>query len=148
MSVASESYHQAEKAKETVKTVVHQVPSIITYGSALLLGKIGFRLLGAAYVSMVLLLSALFGIWLVKHWVEEPVFVRERLLFDYTEPHPITVFAFGSADDIYQDKSAYSRKHVGGCMQQSSCSLQSKDRSFSFRQWSSKSSTDQPKKQS
>ncbi|XP_070666049.1 seipin-1-like [Malus domestica] len=63
---------------------------------------------------MVLILSALFGIGLVNLWVEEPVFVRERFHFDYTEPHPTAVFAFGSANDIYQDKSSYSRKHVGG----------------------------------
>ncbi|XP_048433309.1 seipin-1 [Pyrus x bretschneideri] len=118
LSAASESYHQAEEAKETVESVVQQVPSTITYGSALLLKKIGFGLLGAAYVCMVLvmvlLLSALFGIGLVNLWVEEPVFVREQLHFDYTEPHPTAVFAFGSADDIYRHKSSYSRKHVRG----------------------------------
>lgn len=118
LSAASESYHQAEEAKETVESVVQQVPSTITYGSALLLKKIGFGLLGAAYVCMVLvmvlLLSALFGIGLVNLWVEEPVFVREQLHFDYTEPHPTAVFAFGSADDIYRHKSSYSRKPVRG----------------------------------
>ncbi|KAM1095952.1 hypothetical protein EV1_010805 [Malus domestica] len=114
LSAASESDHQVEEAKDTVETSVHQAPSTITHGSGLLLKNIGFGLLGAAYVCMVLILSALFGIGLVNLWVEEPVFVRERFHFDYTEPHPTAVFAFGSANDIYQDKSSYSRKHVGG----------------------------------
>ncbi|CAN6575291.1 unnamed protein product [Malus baccata var. baccata] len=114
LSAASESDHQVEEAKDTVETSVHQAPSTITHGSGLLLKNIGFGLPGAAYVCMVLILSALFGIGLVNLWVEEPVFVRERFHFDYTEPHPTAVFAFGSANDIYQDKSSYSRKHVGG----------------------------------
>ena len=96
------------RPKKPSKLSVHQVPSTITLRQRpppQETSDSGFS--GPPHVCMVLvtvlLLSALFGIGLVNLWVEEPVFVRERLHFDYTEPHPTAVFAFGSADGIYQD---------------------------------------------
>ncbi|PQQ14820.1 seipin-1 [Prunus yedoensis var. nudiflora] len=77
LSVASDSYHQVEQTKDTVESAVHQVPSTLTHCSTILLKKLGFGFLGAAYVCM------------------EPVFVRDRMHFDYTDPHPTAVFAFG-----------------------------------------------------
>ncbi|XP_021818413.1 seipin-1 [Prunus avium] len=99
LSVASDSYHQVEQTKDNVESAVHQVPSTLTHGSTILLKKLGFGFLGAAYVCMVLvmvlILSFILGVGLVNLWVEEPVFVRDRLHFDYTDPHPTAVFAFG-----------------------------------------------------
>ncbi|KAL0288956.1 UNVERIFIED_CONTAM: Seipin-1 [Sesamum angustifolium] len=55
-------------------------------------------LLAAAYVCMVLIivmvLAAVLGVGLVRMWVEEPVYVRESLQFDYTDAHPTAVFSF------------------------------------------------------
>ncbi|XVE62191.1 hypothetical protein DITRI_Ditri06bG0098800 [Diplodiscus trichospermus] len=97
-SVASESYHRAEETAASVETAVQNVPSNITHGSSLLLKKVGLGLLGAAQVCMVLVLvmvlAALVGIGLVQLWLEEPVFVRENLFFDYTEVNPKAVFCF------------------------------------------------------
>ncbi|KAJ0013390.1 hypothetical protein Pint_21409 [Pistacia integerrima] len=102
LSMASESYHRAEKsASATYETAVHQVPSTITYGSVSMVKKLGFGLLGAAQVGMVLVVlvvvAAVAGVGLVQMWVEEPVFVRERLFFDYTEANPEAVFSFGKS---------------------------------------------------
>ncbi|KAJ7978267.1 Seipin [Quillaja saponaria] len=100
LSIASESYHRAEETKENVESAVHKVPSNITYGATILLKKLGLGFLAAAQVGMVLLavliLAALIGVGLVQLWVEEPVFVRERLHFDYTDAHPKAVLSFGS----------------------------------------------------
>lgn len=97
-SVASESYHQAEETRDNVESAVHQIPSNITYGSTVLLKRLGLGFLSAAYVCMVLflvlILAVSLGVGLVHLWVEEPVFVREKLYFDYTDAHPTAVFSF------------------------------------------------------
>lgn len=97
ISLVTDSYHRAEKAKDSVESAVHYT---ITHGTTLLLKKLGLGILGAVYVCMVLILvmafAALVGVGLVQVWVEEPVFVRERLHFDYTEVHPSAVFSFSN----------------------------------------------------
>ncbi|KAK9291316.1 hypothetical protein L1049_019261 [Liquidambar formosana] len=102
----TESCRRAEETKDTVKSVVHaaaKVPSSITHGSTLLLRKLAVGLIGAVYVCMVLLmvmiLAAVIGVGLVQLWVEEPVFVRERLNFDYTDVHPKAAFSFGGGSE-------------------------------------------------
>lgn len=63
--------------------------------------KLAWGLLGVAYMAMLLLLVmvlAIFvGVGLVQMWVEEPVFLKETLHFDYTNPHPNAVFSFGGS---------------------------------------------------
>ncbi|XVF30317.1 hypothetical protein REPUB_Repub16aG0046400 [Reevesia pubescens] len=97
-SVASDSYHRAEETTASVETTVQKIPSNITHGSYILLKRVGLGLLGAAQVCMllvfVMVLAALVGIGLVQLWLEEPVFVREKLFFDYTEVNPKAVFCF------------------------------------------------------
>ncbi|KAF3454171.1 hypothetical protein FNV43_RR04618 [Rhamnella rubrinervis] len=98
-SMVSESYHRAEEVANTVESTVQKVPSSIIHGCFLLLKKLGFGFLGAAYVCMVLIavfiMAVAVGVALVQLWVEEPVSVRERLYFDYTHPHPDALFSFG-----------------------------------------------------
>ncbi|XVF06969.1 hypothetical protein REPUB_Repub06bG0097000 [Reevesia pubescens] len=112
-SVASESYHRAAEATASVETAVQKVPSNITHGSTIFLKKVVLGLLGAAQVCMVLVfvmvLAALVGIGLVQLWLEEPVFVREKLFFDYTEVNPKAVFYF-SGGGI--DGSSYRKRHM------------------------------------
>lgn len=99
LSIASESYHQAEEAKETVQSAVRNAPSTIIHGALLLLKKLACGFFRAAYVCavliMLLILAAVVGIALVWLWLEEPVVVTDRLHFDYTQPHPKAVFVFG-----------------------------------------------------
>lgn len=93
-TLASESYHRAEETKENVESAVENAP----YGGLILLKKLGLCVLSAAYVCMVLflvlILAAILGVGLVRFWVEEPVFVKESLHFDYTDAHPKAVFLF------------------------------------------------------
>ncbi|PRQ41533.1 putative Seipin family protein [Rosa chinensis] len=100
-SFAYESYHQAEQAKETVESAVQKAPSTIIHGAVVLIKKLGFGVLGAAYVCMVLfmllILATIVGVALVRLWLEEPVVVRDRLHFDYTLAHPKAVFVFGGS---------------------------------------------------
>lgn len=111
-SIASESYHQAEEAKETVESAVRNAPSTIIHGALLLLKKLGCGFFGAAYVCvlliMLLILATVVGIALVWLWLEEPVVVRERLHFDYTQAHPKAVFVFGGAAGSLQGLAAAS----------------------------------------
>ena len=51
-----------------------------------------FAALAAAFVA-----SLLLGFVLVRHWVEDPVTVRQPLYFDYTEPQPTAAVALGGA---------------------------------------------------
>ena len=44
-----------------------------------------------------MVVAVVVGVGLVQMWVEEPVFLRETLHFDYTEPHPKAVFSFGGS---------------------------------------------------
>ncbi|KAL8052356.1 hypothetical protein ABFS82_06G204900 [Erythranthe guttata] len=65
----------------------------------LLLGRrIAMGLLAAAYVCVLLMLvmvvAAVLGFGLVGAWAEEPIYVRESLHFDYTNPHPTSLFSF------------------------------------------------------
>ncbi|PON55179.1 Seipin family [Trema orientale] len=100
MSVLSDSYRRAEKTTVTIETAVQRVPSAVTHGTIILLKRLVFGFFGAAYVCMVLLLvlvvAVVLGVGLVQMWVEEPVLLRERLHFDYTEPHPRALFSFRS----------------------------------------------------
>lgn len=99
MSLVTDSYRRAEKAAVAIETAVLGVPSTVTHGSFLLLKRLGFGLFGAAYVCTVLLLvlvvAVVLGVGLVQMWVEEPVLLKERLHFDYTEDHPRALFSFG-----------------------------------------------------
>ncbi|XVF56463.1 hypothetical protein PTKIN_Ptkin06aG0122700 [Pterospermum kingtungense] len=113
-SVASESYHQAEETTASVERAVQKVPYDITQGSTLLLKRIGLGLLGAAHVFMVLvflmILATLVGIGFVQLWLEEPVSVREKLFFDYTEMNPMAVFCFRGAG--FDGSCSYRKKHM------------------------------------
>ncbi|KAL3725663.1 hypothetical protein ACJRO7_030662 [Eucalyptus globulus] len=99
LSLASDSYHQAEEAKDSVESAVHRVPSSLS----LLLKRLGLGFIASAYVCMVLTLlvalSAVVGVGLVRMWVEEPVFVRQRLHLDYARLHPQAVLSFCSGGD-------------------------------------------------
>ncbi|KAL6959043.1 hypothetical protein U1Q18_014618 [Sarracenia purpurea var. burkii] len=101
LSLLSESFYQAEEAKDSVESAVQavaRVPAKVARGGAVLARKIGVGILGAVYVSMVATMvmgfSVVVGVGLVHLWVEEPVLVREKLYFDYTEIRPLTVFSF------------------------------------------------------
>ncbi|KAK7340366.1 hypothetical protein VNO77_21068 [Canavalia gladiata] len=113
-SVASESYHRAEETKDNVESAVYSVPSQITQGGTLLLKKLGLCFLSATYVCMllvlVLIVAAMVGIGLVQLWVEEPVFVKENLQFDYTEAHPMAVFLFN--DGVSGVKGPIKKKQI------------------------------------
>ncbi|KAK6911738.1 Seipin family [Dillenia turbinata] len=97
--MSSESFYMAEDSKPRIESAIQMAPSGLTRGGTVLLKRLPIGLLGAACVGMVLLMlivvAALVGFCLVQIWVEEPVFVRERLYFDYTDAHPKAVLSFG-----------------------------------------------------
>ncbi|XP_062084151.1 seipin-1 [Humulus lupulus] len=99
MSIVSDSYRRAEKTTVSIETAVQKAPTVLTHGIISLLKRLGFGILGAAYVCMVLvlvlILAVVLGVGLVRVWVEEPVILKERLHFDFTEPHPSALFSFG-----------------------------------------------------
>ncbi|TYJ38139.1 hypothetical protein E1A91_A05G423400v1 [Gossypium mustelinum] len=57
-----------------------------------------------------MVLAAFVGIGLVQLWAEEPVFVREKLFFDYTEVNPTAVFCAGGGGF---DGGCYRKKQMG-----------------------------------
>ncbi|OVA19097.1 Adipose-regulatory protein [Macleaya cordata] len=102
LSMASESLHRADLAREKTEDAVHaasRVPSRVAEGGELFFKKIGFGFLGAVYVGLVLVavmcVAVLIGVGLVRMWVEEPVILRETVHFDYTEVHPTAVLVLG-----------------------------------------------------
>ncbi|XP_043720961.1 seipin-1 [Telopea speciosissima] len=99
---SSKSLLRAEEARNTTEEAVlaaTRVPSRVACGGGLVLRKLGFGFLGAAYVCLVLVIVMAFaiiiGVGLVQLWVEEPVFVKEPLHFDYTDVHPSAVHSLG-----------------------------------------------------
>lgn len=68
---------------------------------ASILGRAARGLLAAActFAALVaaLFVSVLLGFLLVRHWVEEPVTVRQQLFFDYTEAQPSAAVVLGKA---------------------------------------------------
>ncbi|PON55194.1 Seipin family [Trema orientale] len=114
MSVLSDSYRRAEKTTVTIETAVQRVSSAVTHGTIILLNRLGFGFFGAAYVCMVLLLvlivAVVLGVGLVQMWGEEPVLLRERLHFDYSEPHPRALFSFGGCPGF---EKSLKRKPMG-----------------------------------
>ncbi|PPR99058.1 hypothetical protein GOBAR_AA21613 [Gossypium barbadense] len=114
LSAAFESYRRAEETTANVETAVQNLPSSITHGSTVLLKRVGLGLFGAAQMCMVLVflmvLAAFVGIGLVQLWAEEPVFVREKLFFDYTEVNPTAVFCAGVGGF---DGGCYRKKQMG-----------------------------------
>nr|GMC76299.1 seipin-1 [Ipomoea batatas] len=77
-------------------------------GSGGLVRKIGVGILAAAYVGMILtillVVAAVMGVAVVRMWVEEPVLLRERLNFDYTDAHPKAVFSFVNTKFVGKSK--------------------------------------------
>ncbi|KDP26868.1 hypothetical protein JCGZ_18026 [Jatropha curcas] len=98
--MAFESYRSTEAATARIESEVLKIPLRVTHGSITLVRKIGFGVLGAVHVVMVLIsvmiLAGFLGVGLVHYCVEEPVFLRERLFFDYTDVNPKAVFSFDS----------------------------------------------------
>ncbi|KAL0298453.1 UNVERIFIED_CONTAM: Seipin-1 [Sesamum radiatum] len=102
ISLVSDLFRRPQETKEDFQPAA-PLPSTVDAvgggsGGNLLLGRIAMGLLAAAYVCMVLIivmvLAAVLGVGLVRMWVEEPVYVRESLQFDYTDAHPTAVFSF------------------------------------------------------
>ncbi|CAI9090889.1 OLC1v1025766C1 [Oldenlandia corymbosa var. corymbosa] len=113
-SLVSESVHRADETKEKVESAVQvaatRVPSTVVRGSNILVKKVVFGLLGAVYMCMVLMLlfvvAVILGVGLVQNWVDEPVFMKEKLHFDYSVIHPTAVLPF------YGDDGFGGHKHM------------------------------------
>lgn len=60
---------------------------------------------------IVLVLAIVVGVGLVQLWVDHPVFVRERLFFDYTEAYPKAVFYFG--DHVGVERNSWRKQSMG-----------------------------------
>ncbi|KAL8159205.1 hypothetical protein V2J09_000742 [Rumex salicifolius] len=77
-------------------------PSASGGSGAVLMKRVGYGVVGAAYACMVLTallaVAVVVGVGTVRMWVEEPVVVRENLHFDYTEFRPEASFSFGSGE--------------------------------------------------
>ncbi|KAG9446696.1 hypothetical protein H6P81_012824 [Aristolochia fimbriata] len=92
LSLASDSAHRAEQAKDHAREAVHEVPARVAYGGGLLLRRLGLGLAGAVHAALFLLLVLLVAVaaaaGLLWVWMEEPVSLTEPLHFDYTQAHP------------------------------------------------------------
>ncbi|EEF47404.1 seipin-1 [Ricinus communis] len=112
-SMLYESYRRTEATTEALESTVLKVPTKVTQGSFVLVRKIGLGVMGAIHMFVVLLgvmiLAGFLGVGLVQLWVEKPVFLRERLFFDYTDVNPKAVFSFGGVDG----SSIYKRGQAG-----------------------------------
>ncbi|KAI3750899.1 hypothetical protein L2E82_21805 [Cichorium intybus] len=93
------TFQRVDSTKESVDSAVPATPSTAVHGSIILLKKALLGFLGAAYVCWVLItvmvVSVVVGVALVNLWVEEPVYIKENLYFDYTDAHPYAIMDFG-----------------------------------------------------
>ncbi|OEL31802.1 Seipin-1 [Dichanthelium oligosanthes] len=76
------------------------VPAVVA--SNLRRAALGLLAAACTFVALVaaLFVSALLGFVLVRHWVEEPVTVRQPLYFDYTEVQPTAGVVLGGARGV------------------------------------------------
>nr|XP_043616150.1 seipin-1 [Erigeron canadensis] len=74
---------------------------------SMLFKKAMMGFLAAGYMCLLLMglmmLSVVLGVFLVRLWVEEPVFVQQNLYFDYTDVNPYAVLDFGLFVDNYNN---------------------------------------------
>ncbi|KAJ8427032.1 hypothetical protein Cgig2_032860 [Carnegiea gigantea] len=74
------------------------LPEILTSAVHHLLRRLAHGLLGAVYTGMMLALvmsaAVILGFLVVNYWVEEPVVVKEKLQFDFTDFNPHATFVF------------------------------------------------------
>ncbi|XP_057963303.1 seipin-1 [Malania oleifera] len=98
LSMASHSIRRAHDAGINLRSAAARAPIAAAGGGARLLRRLGLGFMGAAYVLvlllMLLVLAAAFGVGVVRLGVEEPLHVRERLMFDYTDINPNAVLSF------------------------------------------------------
>ncbi|XP_065874757.1 seipin-1 [Euphorbia lathyris] len=98
-AIASESYHRTEAAAVAVEAKVMNFPGRMIRGSILLGRRVVVGIMGVIHVMMILtgvmILAGILGVGLVRIWVEEPVMVKDRVLFDYSELNPKAEFEFG-----------------------------------------------------
>ena len=105
ISETSQSHYyppqESKESKLTAESAVHAaagVPSKLFRGCGVLLKKLFLGFLGAVHVCKILMLllvvAVILGVGLVRFWAEEPVFIGERLHFDYTKAHPVAAFSF------------------------------------------------------
>lgn len=73
-------------------------------GGTPLLGRVAMGVAAAAYVLMVLIAAmvaaAVIGVGLVNSWAEQPVFVKESVLFDYSDAHPTALLTFANGPAV------------------------------------------------
>lgn len=110
VSSDSNSFNEEEDITEPHKpppqtslTTLFKLQSQLLYSLDSLAGgilrKVAAGLLGAAYICFVLfvvmIVAVILGVGLVGLWVEEPISVREKVLFDYSEVNPSATLALG-----------------------------------------------------
>ncbi|CAN6848058.1 unnamed protein product [Brassica oleracea] len=92
------SYCRAAAAISAAENTVKRAPSRIKGGTARVVRKTWFGVMGACHVSAIMVVAMIFavvlGVGIVSLYVEKPVVVRERLFFDCTEDNPSAVFSF------------------------------------------------------
>ncbi|KAJ8751907.1 hypothetical protein K2173_000653 [Erythroxylum novogranatense] len=107
-SVASHSYRRAEQTTTIMESAILKVPSTVTHSSSVFFRKMVWGILGAVHVSVVLtfvmIFAAVLGIGFVQLYVEEPVFMREKAFFDYTDVNPKAIFHLSGVDGDFKKK--------------------------------------------
>lgn len=108
LSLAWASYREAEETTNSLKMAVYRAPSKLTRTSSMVLKKIVYGCVGAVKMCSVLVglvvLATMVGVGLVRVLlVQEPVFVRDKVWFNYGEANPMAVFSF--SHDLYGKRS-------------------------------------------
>ncbi|PUZ43709.1 hypothetical protein GQ55_8G030200 [Panicum hallii var. hallii] len=84
----------------TLVGALRALPTVVA--SNLRRAALGLLAAACTFAALVaaLFVSVLLGFVLVRHWVEEPVTVRQPLYFDYTEAQPSAAVALGGARGV------------------------------------------------
>ncbi|WCJ38846.1 Seipin-1 [Euphorbia peplus] len=125
-SMAFESYRRTEATAASVEAKVVNFPVKMIRGGVQLGRRVGLGVLGAVHVLVVLtglmIMAGILGVGLVRVWVEDPVTVKDKILFDYSEMNPKGVFelingvpvghSFHVSLELLMPESDYNR-HIG-----------------------------------
>lgn len=108
LSLFAESFQRAEETKHTVESAVRKSPSVVAQRVKVAARRMSYGAVAAGMMCMVMVLLLVVAMGVsglgIRYWIEEPVDVKEKLKFDYTEARPRALFGTGNGNTMKMKK--------------------------------------------
>ncbi|KAA0038262.1 seipin-1 [Cucumis melo var. makuwa] len=108
LSLFAESFQRAEETKHTVESAVRKSPSLVAQRVKVAVRRVSYGAVAAGMMCMVMVLLLIVAVGVsglgIRYWIEEPVDIKEKLRFDYTEARPRALFGMGNGNTMKMKK--------------------------------------------